>query len=277
MSAPSLKLLSEKRDDAYVPSYAFGGDDLGERQRGSVAAVEKIPGWLRPEDILKLYELAYFAPGPVLEIGCYHGKSTVVIARALADRGTRVPFFSVDVDPAALRATSQAAAEHGVGDRIVLVRGSSRACFRAMPTLHPALVFIDGDHSREGVRRDLDVLRTAVPDGAVLLFHDYADPRNADPAAPELGVVDAVDESWVARDCDFGGVFGCCGVFARRRGGPPLEVEGPPMLELVPLDSWRLRYVQWLRLPLGRRLRTVKRRFGSLRPPAGGRRHVARG
>lgn len=272
-----MTLLSDKRDAGYAPSYAFGGGDLGERQRGSVNAVEEIPGWLRPEDILKLYELAYFAPGPILEIGCYRGKSTMVIARALADRATRVPFFTLDVDPAALRATSRAAAEHGVGDRVLLVRGSARACLRAMPALQPALVFIDGDHSRDGVRRDLDVLRNAVPDGGILLFHDYADPRNDDPAAPELGVVEAVAESWVARDCEFGGVFGCCGLFARRRGGAPLRADGSPVLELVKLDSWRLRYVQSLRLPLGRRLRSARRRFAPLMPRVGARRHEVRG
>jgi predicted O-methyltransferase YrrM len=265
MEAAPLKILSEKTDDGdYVPSYEVGGSDLGERHRDTVAAVQDIPGWLRREDILKLYELAYFSPGPILEIGCYHGKSTVVMARALADRATAVPLVSVDVDPVALRAAGQATRDHDLADRVLFVRGSVRACARAIPDLRPMMVFLDGDHSLRGVRRDLAVLRRAVPDGAVLLFHDYHDAGNADPANTDLGVVEAVRESWVATECEFGGVFGCCALFVRRRGGPAAPPTGRPaslMLELIARDSLPMQYRQRVRWPLGRRLRAAQRRL----------------
>ncbi len=119
--------------------------------------------------------------------------------------------------------------------------------------LAPRPLFLDGDHSREGVRRDLKVLRAAVPDGAILLLHDYADRRNADPAEPELGVGEAVAESWVESDCDFGG-------------------------DLASLDSWRMRYVHYPRLPLARRFRATRRCIGrSIRRRAGARRREIRG
>jgi predicted O-methyltransferase YrrM len=261
---PALTVLGDKRTDGrYLPSYAFGGADLGERHRDTVSAVQDISGWLRPEDVLKLYELAYFSPGAILEIGCHYGKSTVAIARALMDRESAVPFFSIDIDAAALRSAARTAAEQGVSDRVVFVYGSVVACFRAIPNLRPSLVFIDGDHSREAVRRDLRALRRRVPDGATLLFHDFLEGRNYDPADREYGVTEAVDESWVASDCEFAGVFGSCGLFVRRRGGPESAAVGHPAAPIVDAllrDSLRMQYLQRLRWPIERRLSVVKRK-----------------
>ena len=48
--------------------------------------------------------LAYFAPGPILEIGSYHGLSTSILARAVADSGPEGRdrrIVSVELDPAA--------------------------------------------------------------------------------------------------------------------------------------------------------------------------------
>ena len=61
-----------------------------------------IEGLLYTEDAQKLYELAWFAPGPVLEIGTYCGQSTAVLAKALAAAGSPHRIVSVDVDGVAL-------------------------------------------------------------------------------------------------------------------------------------------------------------------------------
>lgn len=261
---PPLLMRPGKHDDiSYAPSYDFGAADLGAPQREARSAVSEIPGWLRPEDALKLYELAFYTPGPILEIGSYQGKSSVLMALALRDAGNPAPLYSLDVDPVAQRAAAEAAARHGVADRITYVRGSAAALFAAMPGLRPGTVFVDGDHSLEGTRRDLDALRARVPAGALLLMHDYADPRNADPADVEFGVVAAVEGGWMARDCAFGGVFGCCGLFRRERGGPG-PASAAPILDLVIRDSPRLQFRQRVRWPLGRRLRALGLRGGGV-------------
>ncbi len=132
-----------------------------------------VPGWMLPEDGLKLYELAYFAPGPILEIGAYHGKSAILMCNAARDGGTGATVLSVDVDGHALDAARAQAARHGVTDGIVFFRGSVEALLRTASGLRPGLVFIDGDHSHAGVLRDLEALEPRLPDGALLLFHDY--------------------------------------------------------------------------------------------------------
>ena len=216
-----------------------------------------VPGWMLPEDGLKLYELAYFAPGPILEIGAYHGKSAILMCNAARDGGTGATVLSVDVDGHALDAARAQAARHGVTDGIVFFRGSVEALLRTASGLRPGLVFIDGDHSHAGVLRDLEALEPRVPDGALLLFHDYY-------RTPEMSVPDAVAETWVPADCEFGGAFGSCGLFVRRRGGPAIE-PGPPVLDLLDRDSLHMRYLQRVRRPVGRAARRLLGRAGALR------------
>jgi predicted O-methyltransferase YrrM len=247
---PPLALQPNKLDDrSYAPTYDFGAPDLGERHRGAEESVRDVPGWMVPEDAMKLYELAYFAPGPILEIGAFHGKSAILMSKAARDGATGATVLSVDVDAQALNAARTQAAAHGVTDGIVFFRGSVGALLRTASGLRPGLVFIDGDHSRAGVLSDLEALRPRVPDGALLLFHDYY-------RTPEMSVPDAVEESWVPAECDFGGAFGSCGLFVRRRGGPPIE-PGPPVLDLLSRDSLHMRYLQRVRRPVGRVARRI--------------------
>jgi hypothetical protein len=215
----------------------------------TLALVESVSGWLRPEDADKLWELAHSAAGPILEIGTYHGKSAVLMALALRDAGNGGVLYTLDVDARVLRSAQAESETHGVGDLIVFVRGTSAALARAYPHLRPAVTFIDGDHSRVGVERDLAVLDALVPDGGRLLFHDFHDPRNEDPECDAVKVRPAVAGSWVVRDCDFDGVFGCCGLFTRRTGGPPPKI---PIVDLLRLDSAKDQYLHRLRYPLAR-------------------------
>ena len=247
----------KRSDTSYLPSYAIDGPDLGDEHRRIGELVGDVPGLLRPEDELKLYELAYFATGPVLEIGTYRGRSTTIMARA-AGAGAGASLFSVDVDPHALRSGAEALAAHGVAERVVFVRGSVGALLREFEGLRPSLTFVDGDHSFDGVRRDLATIEPAVPRGGLLLFHDFHDERNADAAVTEIGVQAGVEASWVARDCDFAGVFGCCGLFRRREGGP--AAGGTPIVDALRRDSPRMQYLQRVRWPAGRAARRVLRR-----------------
>jgi hypothetical protein len=252
-----LVLQPEKRDMAYAPSYALDRPDLGEEHRRIGELVAEIPGLLRPQDELKLYELAFFAPGPILEIGTYRGRSTTIMARA-AQAGAGAVIFSVDVDPAAQRAATAALDAHGLARRVILVRGSATAALRRLAGLRPSLVFVDGDHSLEGVRRDLAALEPVVPDGSLLLFHDFHDPRNEDESERQIAVQRAVDDSWVAETCEFAGVFGCCGLFRRARGGA--SGAGATTVNAVWRDSPRMQYLQRVRWPLGRFARHFIRR-----------------
>jgi predicted O-methyltransferase YrrM len=214
--------------------------------------VADIPGLLRPEDEEKLYELAASAEGPILEIGTYRGRSTTIMALG-AQAGAGALLVSVDVDPAAQRAAAAALRVHGADRHVVLVRGSAVAALRRFPGLTPSLTFLDGDHSAVGVGRDLAALEPAMPCGSLVLFHDFTDPRNEDPAVPEIAVKQGIRSSWVQTQCEFVGEYGACGLFRRIVGGP--AVASVPVVDALSLDSPRMQYLQRVRWPAGRFVR----------------------
>jgi predicted O-methyltransferase YrrM len=231
---------------------------LPEAQRDAVAAVRDLPGWLLDDDALKLYELAYSSPGPILEIGTYHGKSAIVMAQALRDAGRDEAIVSLDVDAEALRVALAAARERGLAEHLALARGTAESLFRSFPRLRPRFVFLDGDHSRRGVARDLRALEPRVPAAGLMLLHDYHDARNADPADLDYGVVEAVEESWMARECEFGGVFGCSALFRRQTGPSPGDASLPPAGAIIQLGTEPLgsRLQRRVLAPVARRLPT---------------------
>ncbi|MBV8992154.1 MAG: class I SAM-dependent methyltransferase [Pseudonocardiales bacterium] len=220
-----------------------------------LALVESIPGWLRSQDADKLYELAKSTPGPILEIGTYRGKSAVLMALAVRDAQHDTLVYTVDVDRNAIEAAATEARTRGVADVIVFVRGTVAAFAHAYPHLRPALTFVDGDHSRAGVDRDLAVLEKLVPAGGLLVFHDFADPRNDDPTCQEVKVRPAVEASWVVRQCVFEGAFGVCGLFARREAPSPARAA---VADISALDGVRDQYLYRLRHPMGKLWRTIR-------------------
>jgi predicted O-methyltransferase YrrM len=220
----------------------------------ALARVESIPGWLRAADAEKLYELARLSPGLILEIGTHYGKSAVLMALAMKEAQRRHVLYTLDIDRRAIGVAAAEAKAREVDDVIVFVRGTSRAFVRAYPNLRPALTFVDGDHTRAGVERDLVALEALVPVGGSLLFHDFADPRNDDPGCPDTKVRPAVEASWVPRDCEFVGTFGVCGLFLRREASLPT---GAGVADLIPLENWKDRLRYGVRYPAARIFRAL--------------------
>jgi cephalosporin hydroxylase len=250
----------EKTDRSYRPNYPFPGEAINRNQAELHDTLGDIKGWLRPEDTLKLYELAYFSAGPILEIGTYCGKSTVVISTALRDSANGQPFYSLDIDGGSLASAQATLAARGLAQYVQLVRGSVHALLRAFGGFTPSFVFIDGDHSLEGVRSDLKALSDRVSIDGVVLFHDYLDDRNDNPDVPGYGVTTAISQSWVAQDCEYAGTFGCAALY-RRISAP--STAPPSILDLVRLDPLDVQIRSRVAAPakeLLRRLRSLDRR-----------------
>jgi len=216
---PELVVRSAKHDLSYAPSWSVDGDRfLSPRHERVLDTIGAIEGLLYTEDAQKLYELAWFATGPILEIGTFCGQSTAVMAAALEDAGNPARIVSLDVDAAALSTARANLDRLGFGARVTLVHSETRRLLRAASALRPGLVFVDGDHTLRGVRADLAALEPAVPDGAIVALHDYEGYEDEDPYS--VRVAEAVTRSWLARQGEFIGRFGLCGVFVRRSGGP---------------------------------------------------------
>jgi predicted O-methyltransferase YrrM len=162
-----------------------------------------IPGMLSPESGKLLYALCYMqrAGGCVVEIGSWQGYSTSYLAQATVDSGNG-PFYAIDhfrgnagkedryvvgtADLSDLRANFEANMRRlGLWEGMTLLDMPSAEAASRLSREHIRFLFIDGDHTRAGVERDIALFFPLLADGAMVVFDDFA------PAFP--GVVGAVD------------------------------------------------------------------------------------
>lgn len=78
------------------------------------------------------------------------------------------------------------------GERFKLIREFSHLYGRTIPDSSLDIVFVDGDHSHEGVLKDLKIYYNKVKDGGLLCGHDYD--GDFGPSSSVVGVKSAVDE-----------------------------------------------------------------------------------
>ncbi len=142
--------------------------------------LDAITGWLGPAEAQLLHDLAADVrlPQMIVEVGSYQGKSTVALALS-----AQTPVFSVDPhepsvgdsfqfgdqDRAALMANLVQA---GVAWKVRLWDVQSQYAARGWPGHQIGLLYIDGAHSYEGVKADLDAWLPYVVDGGYVAFHD---------------------------------------------------------------------------------------------------------
>lgn len=161
----------------YVPEIGLHGF-IGEPHEHVPAAVADIQGKLMEGDQHKLYEAAYFARGPILEVGRLHGKSTAILAMGLRDGGAMRPtLYSIELNDKYEPLAQGHLRERGLLDLVTLIRGDSATEIARLGGRFDT-VFIDGDHSYEGFTRDLQALEGRIEHGGVAMFHDCFHPEN---------------------------------------------------------------------------------------------------
>jgi predicted O-methyltransferase YrrM len=151
-----------------------------------------IDGWLSVDEAIALFELARGLPAPdalVVEIGCWQGKSSICLARGLADRPAArlVCIDPFDASGDAESADGYADRARGLGPlRQAFEQNLADAGVRHVVDVRPGLshrlaagfergidlLFLDGDHSPEAVRRDFLDWAPKVRPGGFLAMHD---------------------------------------------------------------------------------------------------------
>jgi MMP 1-O-methyltransferase len=167
------------------------------------------PGFLPEDEALGLYRAALAGArlGPVLEVGTYCGRSTLLLAAASRSEGTLT--VTIDHhrgseehqrgeefhDPAMVDAAGRfdtlptfrtRLADAGLEEHVVAVVAASTAAARiwALPV---GMVFIDGGHAEETAQRDYEGWSPHVVPGGLLVIHDvFEDP--ADGGRPPYNV-----------------------------------------------------------------------------------------
>jgi len=208
---------------AYRRTFDFPGEFI-DSEHQAIAALPApdglirttIPGFLRPADGLALYELAYFAPGEILEIGSAWGLSTSILCRAAARAGRGRPVWSIEKEPEFQEATRQTIASLGLEGHYRGIPADADQTIRQLVAQRNrfGLIFVDHDHRYPAMRRVCAALGQLLVPGGLALFHDFNDERNIS-GAEDYGIYRAVCEVLEEPEMSFLGVIGCCGLVYR--------------------------------------------------------------
>jgi predicted O-methyltransferase YrrM len=184
----------------------------------SVEIVAGVEGWLYDDEVDLLYRLASEVRfGVIVEIGSYRGKSTVALALGSRDHH-RVPVYAIDPHetfsgvmgfefrPADRTAFLRNILRCEVSDivRLVNLQAHVAAAGWELPL---GLLWIDGDHRYESVKRDLDCWKVHLEPGVLTALHDSTDPA--------LGPQQAIREAVEAGDFEFVELVGSTTVLRR--------------------------------------------------------------
>ncbi|MFC1631538.1 class I SAM-dependent methyltransferase [Candidatus Omnitrophota bacterium] len=128
----------------------------------------------------------------IVEIGSFLGKTTCFIAEGIGNK--QIQFLTVDTwnndkKPGGHKDVYDEYLENtkAYKGKFTPLRGYSYDIVKTWPQQRKInFLFIDGDHSYEGMKRDIEDWLPLVKDKGIVCFHDYRD-------AP--GVIKAVDEA----------------------------------------------------------------------------------
>ena len=177
-------------------------------------------GALSQQDALKLYEMAYYAGGDVLEIGCNYGLSTCILAQAIKDAGDNKRLLSVDISADFCAIAASNLRRMGLEKHAYVLRGDGLAVADRMLLERRkfAFAFIDHDHREEPVRLLCQRLGGLIDVGGFCLFHDYNDERNLLPDADDYGVWQGVATGLPRGQFEFWGIYGPSALYRRIEG-----------------------------------------------------------
>lgn len=127
------------------------------RVRSFEEAYEQIPatGWLSRKEAELLWDTAIMCSGPILEVGCYHGRSTCLLA-ALGRRVYSVdPFAEFDTEDITGDTTFKKFLRNLEDRRIrnVTLFKSKIEDWDPMPV---GFAYLDGDHTQQGTKVQIE-------------------------------------------------------------------------------------------------------------------------
>jgi predicted O-methyltransferase YrrM len=118
-----------------------------------------------------------------VEIGAWKGKSAVFMAEKIKESGKNIQFWSVDTFEGPLL---EAKNIEPIKNFLHTIVGDSSKVHDQFEDESLDFVFIDGDHSYNGVKKDLKGWFPKIKNGGIIAGHDYFE--------PSCGVRQAVDE-----------------------------------------------------------------------------------
>jgi hypothetical protein len=152
------------------PSQFLRDDDLGDPVIGFIS--------LYPWEGEYLFHVARRARVAIVEVGRFKGGSTLLVACA----APKVPIYSIDCSPQYDERLQQIFEATGEGRNVDLIVGDSQR--GQFPYVGPYdVLFIDGDHSYEGITADISNWYGGLAKNGHMLFHDSHKPGVQDAIA----------------------------------------------------------------------------------------------
>ncbi|WP_373032037.1 class I SAM-dependent methyltransferase [Sulfurovum sp.] len=151
-----------------------------------------IPGMVTQESGKFLYMLCYMqeVEGDVVEIGSWQGRSTSFLARAVKEskngqfyavdhfRGNvgKENFYTVNGSLDNLKTNFENNINQlGLSDIVTLLDMSNVEAAEIIKEKTIRFLFIDGDHTKEGVKKDIELFFPRLVKGSIVVFDDYFD------------------------------------------------------------------------------------------------------
>jgi MMP 1-O-methyltransferase len=154
-----------------------------------------VEGFISVTEGRRLYELAAAAPGPIVEVGSWKGRSTIWLAYGARD-GNGGMVFAVDPhsgsqdheekgEGSTLVEFEDNLRTAGVEDAVVPVVTSSEEARQHVPC-PIGLLFLDGPSEERLVRSEIDRWLPCLSEGAVIAIHDTVASRGPREASEHL-------------------------------------------------------------------------------------------
>ena len=161
--------------------------------------IDAVEGWLFMEEADLLTKLAKAMPPGCewCEIGSYKGRSTLAFLRS-GRMGYAIDWFQGSPEmPEGTNTLADFVKVLNKYDPICLVftcMERSEVAVNNIPD-HIGVLFIDGEHSYEAVKKDFELYKNKVVEGGYIVFHDaWGDEGQEGPPTPWPGVTQFVKE-----------------------------------------------------------------------------------
>src|SRR4030095_1664357 len=190
---PLRQMIREKFND-YTRALYKPGDktEIFQSRSELKKAVGNIEGWLSDNEVDQLIDLTMktcaLFPGfnNIVEIGSYHGKSTVVFGTVLKTNSYQGKVYAIDMHDGKLGALDQGLRSFppsfekfitnieaaGLTRYVEIIRDKATNVEWDRPI---SLLFIDGLHDYESAAGDFRHFQSCIYPGGFVVFHDYAD------------------------------------------------------------------------------------------------------
>jgi len=212
----------------YRPTYSFTNEYINEnhkfyatcptgRYNIDVCIDIGIDGFIQHAEALKIYELAYYAEGNILELGTHKGLSATIICQALNDAQKNVNFNTVDIDAVAnvTAVKNLSGVPGGLKVKFNLMDATQFLNREINNNEKYSFIFVDHHHGYQATFEAASCAKELLTSGGFILFHDFNDRDNCD-YQHHYGVYQAVTDKIIGDiDFEFYGIFGSCSLFRK--------------------------------------------------------------